>query len=121
MYALILEVGGQITVTLFSSLQLAQSAEDDFCASHFETDTGEVSSDVSAVSIDENDPTSQIPRNGFAYYFVHEWEGGFEIALYPTREARDKAERAFESKDEDGLSIYLIGKGVSLIPSTGSS
>ncbi|WP_100260609.1 hypothetical protein [Qipengyuania seohaensis] len=121
-HALILEVGGHLIVTLFNTEELARAADEAFRASHYETffsdETffGEMSSDVTAVSITENDPTHQILATGFAYFFAHEWEGGFELSLYPTREARDQAEQAFESKDEDGYSIYLIGMGLTLLP-----
>ena len=103
-------------MTLFDSEKLAKCAERAFCVSHGETFVGEVSSDVTAVWILENDPTNQILINGFAYFFAHEWEGGFELALYPTRDDRDKAERAFESKDEGDASIYLMGIGIALLP-----
>lgn len=115
-HALILEVGGHLIVTLFNTEELARAADEAFRASHYETFFGEMSSDVTAVSITENDPTHQILATGFAYFFAHEWEGGFELSLYPTREARDQAEQAFESKDEDGYSIYLIGMGLTLLP-----
>jgi hypothetical protein len=103
-------------VTLFNNEELARAADDTFRDNHDETFFGEVSSDVTSVSLTENDPTHQILTTGFAYFFAHEWEGGFALALYPTREARDQAEHAFESKDEDGFSIYLIGMGIALLP-----
>ena len=121
-HALILEIGGHLVVTLFNPQELARAADEAFRDSHYETffkdDTllGEISSDVTAVSITENDPTHQILTTGFAYFFAYEWEGGFELSLYPTREARDRAEHAFESKDEDGFSIYLIGMGIAPLP-----
>jgi len=80
-HALILEIGGHLIVTLFNNEELARAADDTFRDNHDETFFGEVSSDVTSVSLTENDPTHQILTTGFAYFFAHEWEGGFALAL----------------------------------------